>query len=71
VTATELMKKIQEGLDRVPDSDGEPGYAFATEAHDLKNEGFAILDITALVDDTQPLEEEFELLIRKKTPRTT
>lgn len=69
MTATEFMKKLQEGLDKVPDSDGEAGYAFATEPHDLKNDKFATLDVIALIDDCNDVETHFEVLIIKKSPR--
>lgn len=64
--ANEFASKVCDGLNKLPDSDGEPGY-FATAVITPLTDKTATIDITVLIDDIQEVEEEFQIIIVKKS----
>lgn len=64
--ANEFASKVCDGLDKIPDSDGEPGY-FAASVITPLTDKTATIDVTVLIDDTQEVEEEFQIIVIKKS----
>jgi hypothetical protein len=63
--ANEFASKICDGLNKLPDSDGEPGYFSTAVITPLTNET-ATIDVTVLADDIQEVEEDYLVIVIKK-----